>query len=139
MTLEDAQIVCDRVNYRMGRSASTGTPETRYTDVWLTNDAETVAVFASFSGRLNCDDIRERSLTGFVKTVGNTLPRTASPLLFGGQVDMLEFCGYCGSINNQLMVGVFIFLIGLGALSLYAGLTRPVAPAVSPPDDPSIA
>jgi len=47
------------------------------------NANDSIAVFAQYSGRTTCNDIQAQDITGYLTTVGDTLPREASPLPFG--------------------------------------------------------
>lgn len=133
--ISEAEVLCDRLDYREGRSSSTGTTETRYTDVWLVNADESVGVFASYSGRLTCEDIENQPVSGFMTQVGRSLPSTAGRAPLDSDATYLELCAYCGTSNSIALVIVFTILIGLGGLMVYGALTRPVAPPVSDPDD----
>jgi hypothetical protein len=128
--LEDAVYLCDRLEYRMGRSSSTNSTDTRYTDIWLTDEANTVAVFASFSGRRDCEWIMERDLSGFLRTA-DTLPRTAGvpPFSLQGEMAYLELCAYCGRVNSIGVMIAMLLVTAFGGLSMFAGFARPVGPA----------
>lgn len=127
VTLQDGDVLCDRLEYREGRSSSTNATDTRYTDVWLTNEAATVGVFASYSGRLTCEDIIERPKRGYLRTA-TRLPRTAGTPPLGDAADYLELCGYCGTSNSVTLMAVFGIMIALGGFMIYGALTRPVMP-----------
>jgi len=125
--LEEAVFLCDRVEYREGRS-STSFTDTRYTDIWLTDEDRTAAVFASFSGRRDCDQLMSGEPSGYLRTA-ERLPRTAGVPPLGESVTYLELCGYCGRSNSIALIIVFSIMIVLGGVMAYAGFSRPVAAA----------
>ncbi len=134
VTVEGANVLCERLRYREGRSSATGTTDTRYTDVWMVDEAGTVGIFASYSGRIGCDDITDGDITGFL-TAPRSLPGSANPLPLGINAAYLELCGYCGRENSLIMGGISVVMIALGGLFLYTALFTTVAPEEAATDD----
>jgi len=135
--LQEVNVLCDTLEYRQGRSSSTHSVETRYTYVWMidANVDESVAVFAQYSGRTTCDDIQAQDISGFLTTVGDTLPREAIPLPFGQGAAYMELCTYCNATNSQGMLLLFAAMILFGVVAIYRGLTLPIIDA-HPSDKP---
>ncbi len=117
---------CETLTYVEGLSASQLNygrirEETKYTEIFYTDDARDVVVFVTLSGEVDCDDIAGDDPAGYLYSMSNDmqqeLTNEARLARYFDTKMFLEFCGYCGRDNSMIGAGFgLVALLGGGAL-----------------------
>ena len=117
---------CETVTYVEGLSGSQLSygrfrKETKYTEIFYTDDAQDVVVFVTLSGELDCAEIAEDDPVGYLYSMSRDmqqeLTNEARLARYFNTDTFLEFCGYCGRDNSMIGAGFGLaFLLGGGGL-----------------------
>lgn len=101
--------------------------ETRYSDVFFTDDTRAVVVFVTLSGAVTCDDLARQWPEGYLYAMsGDTrqeLTNEARLARYFTTETFLEFCGYCGR-QNSLIGAVFGVVFTLGGIAMLIAWRR---------------
>ncbi len=117
---------CDTLSYVEGLSGSQLSygrfrEETKYTEVFYTDDAQDVVVFVTLSGEVDCADITEDDPAGYLYSMSSGMKQELTNegrlARYFNTDTFLEFCGYCGRDNSMIGAG-----FGLAALLGGVGL-----------------
>ncbi len=125
--IEDGAWDCDTLRQVRGLSSSAlrygnMREETKYSDIFFTNDSSDVVVFVTLSGDVNCDDLDEQRPTGYLYSMNSAtqqeLTNDARLARYFTTDTFLEFCGYCGQSNSLIgaVFGVVFLLAGVGLI-----------------------
>jgi hypothetical protein len=129
--IEDGKWDCDTLQLVRGRSVASFRygpyrEETRFTEVFYTDDSREVVVFVTLSGEVECADLAEEQPTGYLYAMqGNTeqaLTNEARLARYFDTDDFLEFCGYCGRENSMIGAVFGVAFVVLGGVLLAGGL-----------------
>ena len=120
---------CDTVTYVEGLSGSQLSygrfrEETKYTEIFYTDDTQDVVVFVTLSGEVDCDDIAGDDPAGYLYSMSNDmqqeLTNEARLARYFNTNTFLEFCGYCGRDNSMIGAGFGLaFLLGGAGLFVW--------------------
>lgn len=123
VAITDGEWVCDTIEYVRGPSSSDRTKiETRYTEVFLTGDDGQVVVLAQLSGEVDCEELAEVELAGYLNrmTAGQEQELIDEVRLarFINADIFLDMCGYCGPTNSLIgtLFGLVFATAGVGLL-----------------------
>jgi len=126
-SIEDGTWDCDTLSYVQGLSARHGRygspleEETKFTEIFFTDNTQDVVMLVTLSGEQACDDIVEQKPSGYLYEMADgtkqELTNEARLARYFETDTFLEFCGYCGR-DNSLIGVVFgvVFLISGVAL-----------------------
>lgn len=99
--------------------------ETKYTEIFFTNDAAEVILFVTLSGEVECDEIADDNPAGYLYTMSDgtrrELTNDARLARFISAESYLEFCGYCGRDNSLIGAGFGVVFTLLGAGMIFFG------------------
>lgn len=123
--LTDGEWDCDTIEYIEGRTGSDlymrrlYRTSTRTTEVMRVDDANSIAVWVSLSGRVTCDDLASMDAVGYLYATDGTPSGLNSDMrsVIRNADTVLELCGWCGADNSMIGIvvsGVFILIGGLG-------------------------
>lgn len=120
---------CETLTYIEGLSGSQLTygrlrEETKYTEIFYTDDVPDVVVFVTLSGEVDCDDIAGDDPAGYLYSMSRdmqqALTNEARLARYFNTDTFLEFCGYCGRDNSMIGAGFGLaFLLGGGGLFVW--------------------
>lgn len=95
--------------------------ETKFTEIFWTDDTGEIVVFVTLSGEVECDDLAGEVPSGYLYTMNNAtrreLTNDARLARFIAVEHLLEFCGYCGR-ENSLIGAAFGSVFTLGGLAM---------------------
>ncbi|MCB9455435.1 MAG: hypothetical protein H6671_05575 [Anaerolineaceae bacterium] len=145
-TIEDGRWDCSTIEYIRGRASSSASnvPRiiTRYTEIFLTDGTSQpeIAMLVLMSGEMDCGNFDGLLPTGYLTRMTSDKrsdlgSRTAT---FSSGVNLLEFCGYCGTDNSLIGLIAGIVLVVGGLVLLFFGFRIPdlsSEPGVTPGDD----
>ncbi|MCB0114869.1 MAG: hypothetical protein R2873_11380 [Caldilineaceae bacterium] len=99
--------------------------ETRYSDVFFTDETRDVVVFVTLSGAVTCEDLGQQRPEGYLYAMNSDtqqdLTNEARLARYFMADTFLEFCGYCGR-QNSLIGAIFgVAFVVLGSVMLVAG------------------
>lgn len=109
VTIPDGEWMCETITYLRGPSGSNRLQTTtRYTEVFRTDASGAVVVLAKLSGEVECPELLEMELSGYVQRMSaarqQELRNEARLARFFNATSFLEICGYCGPTNS--LIGV---------------------------------
>ncbi|MBI1297847.1 hypothetical protein GC175_23170 [bacterium] len=93
--------------------------ETRYAEVFFTDDTRAVVVFVTLGGAVTCDDLARQWPEGYLYAMNSDtrqeLTNEARLARYFTTETFLEFCGYCGRQNSLIgaVFGVVFTLAGI--------------------------
>jgi hypothetical protein len=96
--------------------------ETRYAEVFFTDDTRDVVVFVTLGGAVTCEDLARQWPEGYLYAMNSDtrqeLTNEARLARYFTTETFLEFCGYCGQQNSLIgaVFGVVFTLGGIGML-----------------------
>lgn len=104
--------------------------ETKFTEVFYTDESREIVALVTLSGEVDCEDLANEKPSGYLYAMDS---RTKSDLTRSGRLapytmsdSYLDFCGYCGRDNSLIgaAFGIFFTLCGLGLLIVAWNLRR---------------
>ncbi len=127
--IEDALLDCDTLIYRRVGS------NTR-TDILVTDEPMTDVVVAEFSGRLTCEQLLQRDLSGMLSKMSDRRYQQFRKLNefdladYPSDAAFMDLCAYCGRSNSQLgvVVGAVLAVVSLSIYPLVLREHRKVYP-----------
>jgi hypothetical protein len=98
--------------------------ETKYTEIFYTDDAQDVVVFVTLSGEVDCADIAGDDPAGYLYSMSSGMQQELTNEVrlarYFNTDTFLEFCGYCGRDNSMLGAGFgLVALLGGGGLFVW--------------------
>ncbi|PDV99672.1 hypothetical protein [Candidatus Chloroploca asiatica] len=97
--------------------------ETKYTEVFFTDNARDVVVFVTLSGDVQCDDLTRQWPTGYLYMMNDgtrqALTNEARLARYFTTDTFLEFCGYCGRQNSLIGAGFGVVFTVAGMAMLF--------------------
>lgn len=94
--------------------------ETRYSEVFFTDNSREVVVFVTLAGEVTCDDLKQQWPIGYLYNMNEgtrrDLTNEARLARYFTTDTFLEFCGYCGQQNSLIgaLFGVVFVISGVG-------------------------
>jgi|GEM_PF-2730937 len=125
--IEDGTWDCDTLYYVEGLSPRhTGyggvEEETKFTEVFFTDNEQDVVMLVTLSGDQNCNDFVEQDPAGYLYAMSDStrreLTNDARLARYFDTDTFLEFCGYCGRDNSLIgaIFGVIFMVSGIALL-----------------------
>ncbi|NCC36157.1 MAG: hypothetical protein EOM24_29715 [Chloroflexia bacterium] len=97
--------------------------ETKYTEVFFTDNTRDVVVFVTLSGAVQCDDLTRQWPTGYLYMMSDgtrqALTNEARLARYFTTDTFLEFCGYCGRENSLIGAGFGVVFTVAGMAMLF--------------------
>lgn len=124
--LVDGNWDCDTLTYVEGyspshRYGSLVEEDIKVTEIFFTDEEESIVVFVTMSGEQDCEDITRRNPAGYLYEMSRRnereLTNEARLARYFDADDFLEMCGYCGRENSLIGAG-FGIAFTLGGLAL---------------------
>lgn len=128
--IEDGTWDCDTLYAVRGLSARHGRygslkEETKFTEIFFTDNTQDVVMLVTLSGEQDCNDIVEQQPTGYLYSMDDgtkqELINDARLARYFDTDTFLEFCGYCGGSNSLIgaVFGIFFMVCGIALLIMY--------------------
>lgn len=122
VTITDGRWDCETLTYIRGRSSTNRSViETRFTELFRTDETGEIVMLVTLSGEVTCDELTETELSGYLQRMSSAreqeLRNEVRLARFIHATDYLEFCDYCGPTNSLIGVG-FGFFFALAAIGL---------------------
>lgn len=125
--LEDGSWDCDTLTHVIGfapshRRYEIMREETKFTEIFFTDELEATVVFVSLSGEVDCADLDGEVPAGYLYAMSDDtreeLTNDARLARYFDTDTFLEFCGYCGRENSLIgaIFGVVFTLSGIAMI-----------------------
>lgn len=128
--IEDGAWDCETLNVVRGISANALRygyirEETRYSEVFFTDNLRAVVVFVTLSGGVTCDDLSRQWPAGYLYAMHDDtrqeLTNEARLARYFTTDTFLELCGYCGQDNSSIGVVFGLIFIVWGLIMFVFG------------------